>query len=143
MKLNKALELFLNERPVIVDSRTIEAESVDHIRLESGEDVFWIHGEGGIWVSIDQNSEEVMLFQEIVADLEAYDETLEYRGVDYEFTYEEGGKVKDEDGEEIDRVDFKEYEADGEIIRIAEFEVSGEKITLVGRRLTEDDLQEV
>lgn len=143
MKVAKALQTFLQEQSVIVDGRTIKAELIEHIHLDSGEDIYWLRCESGIWLSIDPQSEEVIIFQEIDEDLEAYDEILEFRGVDYEYTYEESGTVKDEDGEEIDHVDFKEYEAESEKIRIAEFEVSGERITLFGHCITEDDLQEV
>ncbi|PIX62623.1 hypothetical protein CO057_02645 [Candidatus Uhrbacteria bacterium CG_4_9_14_0_2_um_filter_41_50] len=143
MKVLKALEILKKEQPVIVSGRTFEVHNLVHVILDSAEDVYWIRNGEGRLLSVDPQSEEVILFEELEEELEAYDETLEFRGTDYEFTYEEGGKVLDEDEEEVDHVDFKEYEADGEIIRIAEFEVSGEIITLRGSRITEDDLQEV
>lgn len=143
MKVAKALAIFKEENPVIVNGRTFEVRNISHIILDSGDDVYWIRNGEGRLLSIDAQSEEVIIFEEIDEELEAYDETLEYRGTDYEFTYEESGKILDEDDEEIDNVDFKEYEADGEKMRIAEFEVSGEIITLRGILITEDELQEV
>lgn len=129
-------------KAVIVRDKTFEPSGLDEVRLESGESVFWIRDGEGIWISIDTHSDEVILFHDIEEEFDPVQEAQMYMGDEYEFSSEVTAKVLDEDGEEVDSVVYRDFEnGNGDMLKIMEFEVTGDVVAAVGAKVTEDDLQ--
>ncbi len=142
MNVQQALEKFKNFEPVIVAGLTFVAENIEELRLETGERVFWIYNGSDLWLSIDIESEEFILFNQIEDDIDVGGETTYYNGIDYEFDYE-GTAYIIEDGEETEKILFKDFEGpNGEILRVTENVISNEIIVSLGKKITDDDLQE-
>lgn len=97
-----------------------------------------------MWVAIDEESEEVVLFNEVEADVDPMQEAVFYAGDDYELTLETSATVLDEDEDESDRVDIKDFErSDGQVLRVMEFEVTGEIMTLIGWKIPEEEIRKI
>ncbi len=145
MNVLDALKALKNEQPIMVKGKTFQPSKIDIIHLSTGETEYWVHGEDHVWLSIDSDSEEVRMFQDIDEDLEPTDDAVSYAGDDYEFSLEGEGKVLDEEGEQLDTVEFREYESShGEILRLTKFEVSEDMVDVaLGFTVTEDDLRKV
>lgn len=142
MKISQALELMKEDEPVVVRDKTVHPRGVEEVILETGERVYWVYTKEGMWLSLDPQGEEIMLFEDLDEELEPEDDTVVYGGEDYEFSYEGNARIEDEDGEGT-MVMFKEYEsADGEVLRIMEDESTGDMSYAYGVKLTEEDLQE-
>ncbi|MDA0207828.1 MAG: hypothetical protein O3B64_00255 [bacterium] len=126
---------------LVISGRTVAPRHVDLIELESGEEMIWIHDED-IWISIDVASDEVLFMTEFETEIDASEDMQVHQGVEFELTFETKGNVVDEDGEVQDSMLFRDYASeDGEIMRIAEFSVSGEVIMGVGKSVPEEEVQ--
>lgn len=145
MDVNIALEALLNEHAIVIHDKTFQPTQINKITLSSGETQYWIRGEESMWLCIDADTEEITMFEDIDEELEPSDGAVFYGGDDYEFSYEANGKLLDEDGEQIDTVEFKEYESTrGDVLRLTEYEVAADVIqSAIGWTITEEDLQEV
>lgn len=144
MKISEALKALKNDEPILVRDKTVEPHNIDEFKLETGEMIYWIKDGTDVWLAIDEASEEVILFNEIEADVDLAAESVFYAGDDYEFTFEASAQILDEDGEEQDKVDFRDYErTDGQVIRVMEFEVNGDMQAFVGWKVAEEELQEI
>jgi hypothetical protein len=144
MNVHQTLKAFQNNNSVIVLDKTFEPRGVDKLRLETGEDIFWILDGGALWLEIDPNAEEVTLFEGIEGEFEDSQERVFYAGDDYEFSYEGSATILDEDGETMDKVSFRDFEKNGgSTLRLVEFESSGDMTASLGMMVTEEDLQEV
>ena len=128
---------------MVVDGKTIEPEQVERVKLESGEELFWVRTDGSLWLSIDPSSDDLMFFQDIDEVPEAGDDTVLYNGEDYELSLESVGRMFDEEGEEIDSIEFKDFEAGADILRITAYEVTGDTVASVGTVVPEEALQEI
>ncbi len=142
MNIGQALKALQRGEPVVVDGKTVHPEQVEQVKLETGEEVFWVRSDGNLWLAIDTASEEVFFFQDLDETLEAGEDTVLYSGTDCELSYEGSGTMYDEDGEEIDQVRFRDYETGDGVIRIVSYEVTGDDVSSVGQRIPEEDLQE-
>lgn len=143
MQISEALQALKNGDSIIVRDKTFEPHSIDEFQLETGETVFWVKDGENMWLSIDEGSEEVILFNEIEADIDPAAETIFYGGDDYEFSLEVSAKVLDEDGEEIDQIDFKDFDrGDGQLLRAMEYEVSGDVMVVIGSKISDEELYE-
>ncbi len=145
MDVNIALEALLKEQAIVINDKTFQPTQVNKVNLSSGEIQYWIRGEENVWLCIDADTEEIRMFEDIDEELEPNDGAVFYGGDDYEFSYEADGKVLDEEDEQIDTVEFKEYESPrGDILRLTEYEVAADVIqSAIGWTITEEDLQEV
>ena len=142
MNIEEALEKILNEEPIIVAGTTFETRQIDEVNLETGEKVFWIKDGGDMWLSLDQDAEEIILFTDIEEEIDGESDVAVYGGDDYEFSYETAGKIKD-DGEELDKISYREFENnEGTVLRVTEYIVGGEVVASVGHKISEDELQE-
>jgi hypothetical protein len=127
---------------VALADTTFDPKTVDVFRLTTGDDLYLVQDESQRWMTLDEGSEEVILF-DIIED--AIDPNLDlqtYNGDDFEFSSEGEGALM-EDGEEADKMMFRDFEADGQIIRVIEYIVTGEVLSLFGRIIPEDEIQEV
>lgn len=141
MRVQEVLETINKFDPVVVAGKTFEPQTIDQVILESGETVFWVHGDDGSWLSLDQESEEVIRFTDVEEEVGAAKDVVLYAGDEYEFSYESSAKVRDEDGEE-ELISFREYEApSGMVLRVINYEVIGERVVSIGEKITEDMLQ--
>ena len=141
MTIAEVLSALQNDRPVVVRDKTFSAASLDELKLDTHETVYWAHGREGLWLSIDPGSEEIKLFEEINEELEPEDDTVVYRGDDYEFSYEGTATIKDDDTGGA--MAFREFEsADGDIVRITQYEATGDVVISVGTVITEEEIQE-
>lgn len=138
MEVKKALEALLAEQSIIIDGSTFEPSLIESVLLETGEKTYWVRGEGSVWLSIDEGADEITLFQDLDEDVELNESTLTFGGVDYELSFEGNGKVLDEEGQELDTMSFKEYEAGGTVIRVTASEVTGDSVSAMGQVMTED-----
>ncbi|MBU4315352.1 hypothetical protein KJ673_03020 [Patescibacteria group bacterium] len=145
MDVKKALETLLQNQAIVINDKTFQPTLINKIHLSTGEEQYWIRSDDSVWLSIDPGSEEVIMLEDIDEELEASDDSVSYAGEDYEFSYEADGKVMDEDGEQIDMVEFREYESlRGDTLRLTEYEVAADIVqSAIGWTITEDDLQEV
>jgi len=143
MNIKKAIHILQSGSPVVVDGKTIEPEQVERVKLESGEELFWVRTDGSLWLSIDPSSDDLMFFQDIDEVPEAGDDTVLYNGEDYELSLESVGRMFDEEGEEIDSIEFKDFEAGADILRITAYEVTGDTVASVGTVVPEEALQEI
>ncbi len=138
METKAVLDRLLDSKSIAIDGKAFEADQIEHLQLDTGEKLYWFHCDENLWLSLDIASEGMMLFQDIDEGLSDEEETVVYGGVDYEFTYEASCKVVDEEGEELDRLTFREYEAGDGMIRMIRYEVSGEFIVSSGTQVVED-----
>lgn len=143
MNVKKALKNFQEFEPVIVSGTTFTAEHLEEIKLETGEVVYWIRDGGDLWLLLDPQSEEIILFHDIEEEVDASSDTLTFGGEDYDLEYEAKVHILD-DGEETDEVIIRDFSGpDGELLRVMENMVTNEVTTSQGRTVTEDELQEV
>lgn len=141
MNVKDILELLQDDKEVVVAGKTFEPTAFDEVRLETGESIYWVRDGAGVWLSVDPESEEVILFDDIEGDFDPSEDALIYNGEDFEFSYEGDGKFT-EDGEELDKVLFRDYEGpDGRIIRLAESMANNEVTASLGRKVPEEELQ--
>ncbi len=140
MNIHDALELLKNDEAIVVRDKTFHPRGVEPISLETGETVYWAQSREGLWLSLDPQGEEIILFEDIDEELEPEDEIIVYGGEDYEFSYEGTATMSQEEGGKV--TTFKDYEASsGEIVRLMEEEATGEITGAYGIKLTEEDLQ--
>lgn len=141
MQISAALELVKNDQAIVVRDKTFHPRGVEPISLETGETVYWVHSREGLWLSLDPEGEEIILFEDIDEELVPEDDIVVYGGQDYEFSYEGTATLSAEEGNKV--MSFKEFEApSGEIIRLMEEEATGDVTGAYGKKLTDEDLQE-
>ncbi|MFH1632215.1 MAG: hypothetical protein ABIA47_04365 [bacterium] len=142
MDIKQALAQLQEGKPIVVNDKTFVPEDIEEIKLDTGELVYWVRDGESLWLAVDPSSEEVILFNDVEADIDSSQETVFYNNADHELSSEGSGVISDE-GEEVDRVDFLDYESDGgEILRVISYEVTGDSIASVGRVVPEEELQE-
>lgn len=142
MNIATALKKLQADESIVIGDKTFTPDKIDHVQLETGEKVFWISSDEGPWLSIDPESEEVIFFEQIEEEFDGSADSLFYLNDDYEFSYETTARIIDEDGEE-EPVAFREYEENqGKLLRIYENQVTGDVMSSVGKKLTEEELQE-
>jgi hypothetical protein len=139
MTIKEALECLQQEQPIIVSGKTFEPHRIDEALLETGETLSWVYGKDGVWLSIDPESEEIVLFEDLHEDIEAEDEVVVYGGEDYEFSYEARVTILLEDGGTI--INYKEYEGPRAVIRLMQDETTSDVTCSYGIKLTEEELQ--
>jgi phage pi2 protein 07 len=140
MNIKDVLSRLQQEQSVLVKNLSFDPDTVDQAILDTGESVYWVRNESGRWLSIDIGSDEMTLFEEIDENVEQGDDSVVFQNKDYEFSYEGSGKIVDEEGTELEVVTFKDYEGEGEILRIVMSEVTGERTVSVGEIVPEDDV---
>jgi hypothetical protein len=145
MDVKSALDTLLQSRAIVISDKTFEPVSINKVSLSTGDIQYWIKSDEGVWLSVDPGSDEIIMFEDIDEEFEPTDDSVFYSGEDYEFSFEADGKVYDEDGEQIDTVEFKEYESPrGDVLRLTEYEVAADVVqSAIGWTITEADLQEV
>lgn len=141
MQISAALEILGNDGPIVVRDKTFKPRGVEAVALETGEKVYWVPSEDGVWLSLDPEGEEIILFEDIDEELEPEDDIVVYGGEDHELAYEGIATTSVEDGGKT--LTFKDYaSSDGEIVRIMVEETTGDTTAAYGIKLTEEDLQE-
>ncbi len=140
MNIKDALARLQEEQAVIVKNLTFEPDTIDHAVLDTGESLYWVRDNSGRWLSIDIASEELTLFEETDEDVDPDDGLVVFRNKDYEFSYEGSGKLVDEDGSELELVTFKDYEVDGEVLRVIVSDVTGDRSVSIGTVVAEDEV---
>ena len=141
MKIQNVIEKFLEEESLVVDGKTFFPNRLEEIQLETGENFYWIEDEGDAWLSIDPESEEVILFHKLDEEIDSSGETTFYNGTDYEFEFETVAYAMDE-GEKSEKLLFKDFENNGETLRVIENTVTNDVESSLGKKITEDDFQE-
>jgi hypothetical protein len=141
MRVQEILEVINQFDPVVIAGKTFEPVTIDQVILESGESVYWAHGNDGPWISIDPESEELIVWSDVEEEVGNSKDTVLYAGDEYEFSYESSARVRDEDGEE-ELVSWREYEApSGTLLRVMSFEVTGDHVVSIGEKIAEEFLQ--
>lgn len=141
MTIEEILSQVQQKHDVVVRDRTFHPRSIETVILDTGETLYWVHGDTAVWLSLDPGGEEIMQFEDINEELEPEDDTVVYGGDDYEFSYEGSATLKDDDTAAMYR--FREFEnAGGKRIRLTEDEGNGDKRVSVGSVVTEEEVQE-
>jgi hypothetical protein len=140
MTIAEALKRVQQEQSIIVRDKTFEPTRADEIVLESGETVFWVRAKDGTWLSLDQEGEEVIQFEDIDEEMEPEDDIVVYGGQDYEFSYESKVTLLTDDGGTI--MMMREFEGPSAIIRLIVDESTGDTTASYGRKVNEEELQE-
>lgn len=117
------------------------------LTLDDESVVYWLYSDDDEMLSVSPDEEELVLFEQLEDEIEA-DDSIFFRGKEYEFNYENAGKISDVDGtaetEMDDRYLFTEYQsAEGERLRLITNENTGEVSAYLGRTVSEDDLTEI
>lgn len=115
------------------------------IELDGGQKMRWIYDDNDRMLSIMPDDDELMLFEIVDDELEPDNEVILYQGKEYEFSYEDAGKVVEVEAEtateEEDRFMFADYETSGGgIVRLISNANTGESHVYWGRMVSEDDL---
>lgn len=144
MTIKQAIEAVQNGDSIIVGDKTVSPQTVDEVKIETGERVYWVRGDDTIWLSLDAPSEEILVFTDIEEEFDVAEDAHFYANEDYELSFEtEDAKMVDEDGEE-EAVMWRDYEsATGRVLRITQYEVSGDVIVSTATKAAEEDLGEV
>ena len=143
MNISEAIKQLQQDKPIVVAGKTFEPTSVEELRLETGETLYWVRDGADVWLSLDPSSEEVILFDQIEVEFDPNEDSQVHNGEDFEFSTEGEGKLTEED-EELDTIMFRDYEGpDSRILRLAEYVVNSEIIASIGQKVPEEELQEV
>ncbi|KKW29396.1 MAG: hypothetical protein UY72_C0046G0004 [Candidatus Uhrbacteria bacterium GW2011_GWD2_52_7] len=141
MTIAEVVSALQNDQPIVVRDKTFKVSTLEEIVLDTGEIVFWAHARDGLWLSVDPGSEEIKMFEDIDEEIEPEDDTVVYGGDDYEFSYEGSATLKDDEAGGAIR--FREFEnANGNIVRITEYEATADVHSAYGNVLTEEEIQE-
>jgi hypothetical protein len=140
MTIQELLEAVQDDQSVVIDGKTFEPHSIDEIELETGEMIYWVREEDS-WLSIDEGSEEVIIFQDVDEDAEIDEDTLIYRGDDYELSIEVSGSLVDS-GQTLDSVTYRDFENnDGEVFRTIQMGMAADLSFASGRKLSDVQIQ--
>lgn len=143
MQISQALSDLEKGKSIAIAGKTFAPTLIDEVKMKSGETMYWIRDGGDVWLSLDPASDEVILFVGIEVELDLEEDTVVYSGEDYEFYYEDEGTLYEE-GEEIDKIHFRDYEGgDGQVMRVASYSVNNEVLSSLGQKVPEEDLQPV
>ncbi len=143
MQVKEALDLLLDNQAVAIQGKTFDPISIEEIQWKTGERMYWMRNSEDLWISIDPDSEEVIVFHDIEEDIDVDSDLAVYGGKDYECSFAGEGKVMDED-EELDRVTVRDYEGtDGRTLRTIEYIGGGEFIGALGHKVPEEELTSV
>lgn len=141
MTIDEILSEVRAKHDVVVRDKTFHPRTLETVILDTGETIYWVYGQDGMWLSLDPGGEEILQFEDINEELEPEDDTVVYGGDDYEFSYEGSATLKDDDTAAM--LTFREYEnADGRKIRLTEDEGNGDKTVSFGNIVTEEEIQE-
>lgn len=117
-------------------------DQFDEIRLETGETVYVAEDKKGLILGVDPTSEEVYLFESVDEEVDVEEDMQVYDGEDFEFSLETSGNLLIEE-EEGDAVTIRDYESSsGRLMRVIEYSVTGDIAVMVGRIVSEDEIQE-
>lgn len=141
MTIDEILAQVREKHDVVVRDKTFRPQSFETAILDTGENVYWVYGQDGMWLSLDPGGEEIVQFEDITEELEPEDDVVVYGGDDYEFSYEGTATLKDDDTAALYR--FREFEnANGMRLRLTEDEGNGDKKISFGSLVTEEEIQE-
>jgi hypothetical protein len=118
------------------------------ITLQGGEEIYWLYSDSGDMLSISPGEEETVLWRLLDDNIEPHSKTILYQGEEYEFTYEDSGRVTLAEGDaelnEEDPIGFSDYEAeDGALVRIVTNENTGNRFSLVGEIVVSEEIMAV
>ncbi len=140
-KLEPETDLMISNEPFAYSGKA-------KMTLDGGDERFWLFNADGWMLTIAPSDEELVYYRQVDEMLEPDGETVGYRGVDYEFSYEDAGTASETEGETAveleERYRFADYESDeGERVRIVTNESTGESRSFVGSVISEDDVVRV
>jgi hypothetical protein len=146
MNITDLLSLELSES-VSIANKPFTYVGRSQVKLDDGSTVFWLYNDDDDMLSISPDEEELVLFETLEDEFEP-DDSVFFRGKEYEFTYENAGKISGVEGEADTELDdrylFGEYESsEGEKLRLITNENTGEVTAYLGRTVSEDDLSEI
>ena len=115
------------------------------IKLDSGNNLYWMYGSDDAVVAVSPEDENLILFESIENDVEPEEDMILFQGKEYEFSYEDAGLVSEVIGdtpiEEEDRFSFSDYAGEGgRLMRLIVNENTGDKSAYFGTVIAEDDI---
>ena len=147
MKISKLLSLELGEN-ISVLNQPFHFVGKAEVTLDDGTVNVWYYNDQSGLLTISAEEEEFVSFEHIEEELEPEANIILFQGKEYEFTYENAGKITNVEGdlisEEEDRYMFSDYDsADGEKVRLVKNENTGESMIYKGNVISEDDISEL
>lgn len=146
MTIHEAIELINDGQDLAVSDKTIEVNSVETLKLETGEITYMVEDSTqGVVLFLDSGSEEILLFQKLEdEDIDPNQDVQTYGGLDYDFSESGEAVILDDDLEtELERIIFRDFEANGGArMRMIEYIGTGEMVYLAGEVVAEEELQE-
>ncbi|MFH1252831.1 MAG: hypothetical protein V1664_00660 [Candidatus Uhrbacteria bacterium] len=116
------------------------------ITLVGGVIVYWFFSDEGSFISVNPDSDEMILFRVADSELEVDEEGAIYEGESLEVSYEDHGTItavtNEAAVEENDAFNFSDYENDdgSVLIRSLENESTGESQVYTGQVLAEEEI---
>lgn len=144
MHVPDLLELEIDSH-LTISTEVFTLAGKSRVRLEDGSRYDWLFADEDLFLAINPDAEEMMLFSLLETSLEKDDEVVVENGKDYEFSYQDRGNVVRSEGDspydQGDDLEFSDYEADdGDVIRIITNSYNGEERSFLGRVVTEEDI---
>ncbi len=146
MTIKDLLNLELGES-VSVFNQPFTYSGRSEVTLDDDAKVYWLYDDEDRMLSVSPDDEELALFDRLEEEVEP-DDSVFLHGKEYEFSYENAGKITAIDGkvetEQDDRYLFTEHiAADGERLCLISNENTGEAVVYLGKTVSEDDLTEI
>jgi hypothetical protein len=142
MKVRDVLEILQNGNAIVINDKTFEPTETSEVHLETGETLYWVRDGGDLWLSLDPESEEVILFNDVEDEMSTSSDVVLYGGEEYEFSYETEGHLVSEEGDR-EKVTIREFEnVESHVVRSIEYGMTGEIVAAFGRKIHEDELHE-
>jgi hypothetical protein len=143
MQVKQVLDLLLDNESIAIQGKTFEPISMEEILWKTGERMYWMRNSEDLWISIDPESEEVIVFHDLDEEVDADADLAVYNGNDYECSYAGEGKVMD-GTEELDRVSVRDYlGTDGRTLRTIAYIGGGESVNALGYMVPEEELTSI
>src|SRR3989339_305926 len=115
------------------------------ITLDGGDRVYWLFGDEGAFLSVNPQTDEIMIFTPAEGEVEEEEDIVSYFNDSYELSYEDHGEMTSVEeiisGEEGNQFHFRDFEdEEGRVIRLLENESTNEENAYAGSVLLEEDL---
>lgn len=125
-----------------VEGVPLTFESVEEVKLPTGDMLYLAFAESGTLLSVDPSNEECYLLDRCDEDMDLSEDLQVFNGSDYEFSTEEEGRVMVDD-DLADGLLIRDYQAsNGRIIRGIEYQGTGDLYIFEGKAVSEDDIVE-
>ena len=148
MKIEEILHHLKPGTELMIANRPFTFGGKAKVELDGGDLRYWLYDKEGSMLAVSPEDEEIVLFESVGEELEPEDEIVTYDGKDYEFSYDDAGRVASVEGEadveEDARYKIADYESDGgSLVRLLTNEDTEDVYAYEGSVVVEDDVVSV